>query len=86
MTPLSCFPNPTAGNLTLRFSLEKIDNLSIQIFDYQGVMVKSVSTGESFMEGKNEKTFSVSDLPKGFYFVKMSSDKTYGILQFIKIE
>jgi Secretion system C-terminal sorting domain/Copper type II ascorbate-dependent monooxygenase, N-terminal domain/Copper type II ascorbate-dependent monooxygenase, C-terminal domain len=86
ITPLSCFPNPTAGNLTLRFSLEKQDKMNIQIFDYQGVMIKSVSTGESFMEGKNEKTFSVSDLPKGFYFVKINSDTVYGVQQFIKIE
>ena len=86
ITPLSCFPNPTAGSLTLRFSLEKKENLNIQIFDYQGVISKSVSTEESFTEGKNEKTFSVFDLPKGFYFVKISSDKIYGVQQFIKID
>jgi hypothetical protein len=83
-TELSCFPNPASDALTLRFDLEESDNLSIQIFDYQGAMVKNFNN-QLFQKGQNEKTLPVSDLPQGMYIVKLSSEKLYGVQYFAKM-
>lgn len=85
-TALSAFPNPTSSNLTLRFELKEAEKMTIQIFDYQGVMVQSIATNQPFEKGENQKTVNTKDLPNGVYFVKINSDKTYGVQQFVKTE
>ena len=57
--------------------------MTIQIFDYKGVMVQNVATGQRFEKGENEKQVNTKDLPSGVYFVKISSDKTYGVQQVV---
>ena len=83
-TDLTCFPNPATDALTLRFDLKESDNIGIQIFDYQGVMLKNFNN-QYFLKGQNEKTLSVSDLPKGMYILKLSSEKLYGVQYFVKM-
>jgi Secretion system C-terminal sorting domain/Copper type II ascorbate-dependent monooxygenase, C-terminal domain len=83
-TDLTCFPNPASDALTLRFDLKESDNLGIQIFDYQGVMLKNFNN-QLFQKGQNEKVLSVSDLPQGAYIVKLTSEKLYGVQYFVKM-
>jgi hypothetical protein len=83
-TDLTCFPNPASDVLTLRFDLKESENLGIQIFDYQGVMLKNFNN-QIFQKGQNEKVLSVSELPQGAYIVKLSSEKTYGVQYFVKM-
>lgn len=85
-TALSAFPNPTTSSLNLRFDLKEAENMTIQIFDYQGVMVQNVATNLRFEKGENQKEVNTKDLPNGVYFVKINSDKTYGVQQFVKTE
>ena len=83
-TALNCFPNPASDALTLRFDLNENDNVAIQIFDYQGVMLKNIDH-QVFQKGQNEKTLNISNLPKGMYIVKIVSDKLYGVQYFVKM-
>ncbi|MBL7818745.1 MAG: T9SS type A sorting domain-containing protein [Saprospiraceae bacterium] len=85
-TTLSVFPNPTATDVTLRFNLDNDDALTIQLFDYKGVMLKNVVTQQRFAKGENQWLVPTQDLPNGVYFVKMSSEKTYGVQQFVKTQ
>jgi pullulanase/glycogen debranching enzyme len=85
-TALSAYPNPTSSNLTLRFELKEAEKMTIQIFDYQGLMVQNIATNQPFEKGENQKTVNTKDLPNGVYFVKINSDKTYGVQQFVKTE
>ncbi len=83
-TALSVFPNPTATDLTLHFDLAEAEKMTIQVFDYQGVVVKNVTAQQAFDKGQNQWQVRTGDLPNGVYFVKLSSDKTYGVQQFVK--
>ena len=83
-TELSAYPNPTSNDLTLRFDLLESGNMDIQIFDYQGVMLRNVATNQFFEKGENYRQVNTKDLANGVYFVKISSDKTYGVQQFVK--
>ncbi len=85
-TALSAFPNPTSKDLTLRFDLTEAESMAIQVYDYQGVMVQSVTTNQRFDKGRNEWQVNTKDLPNGVYFVKISSKKTYGVQQFVKMK
>ena len=82
-TALSAFPNPTSSDVSLRFNLTEAESMTIQIFDYKGVMVQNIVTGQRFEKGENEKQVNTKDLPSGVYFVKISSDKTYGVQQVV---
>ena len=81
---LTSFPNPASDALTLRFDLKESENMTIQVFDYQGAMLKNFNN-QRFQKGQNEKLLSVSDLPKGMYIVKLSSEKLYGVQYFVKM-
>lgn len=85
-TDLSVFPNPTSTDLTLRFDLKEAEAMTIQVFDYQGTMVQNVITNQRFEKGRNERQVNTKDLPNGVYFVKINSDKTYGVQQFVKMK
>jgi hypothetical protein len=85
-TTLTVFPNPTQSVLNLNFNLEKADKINIQVFDYQGVMLKNIVTNQPFSQGENSYQVPVADLPKGIYWVKISSDKMYGVEGFVKGE
>jgi hypothetical protein len=80
----SCYPNPAKDNINVRFNLEKEDNFTIQVFDYQGVLIKNIATNQYFNQGQTEKLIQVGDLKPGVYFVTMRSDKMYGAKMFIK--
>jgi hypothetical protein len=47
-------------------------------------MVKNAATNQLFEKGQNNWQVNTKDLPNGVYFVKISSDKTYGVQQFVK--
>ena len=83
-TELSAFPNPTSTDVTLRFDLTESENMTIQVFDYQGVMVQNATTNQRFEKGENNWQVNTKSLPSGVYFVKISSNKTYGVQQFVK--
>lgn len=85
-TDLSVFPNPTSNELSVRFDLKEAESMAIQVFDYQGVMIQNVLTNQRFEKGRNEWQVNTKDLPNGVYFVKINSDKTYGVQQFVKMK
>lgn len=58
------YPNPTSENLNITFPT--IDNWTTQIFSINGQLVK-----EAYFAEKKQEIMSVSDLPSGFYFIKL---------------
>jgi hypothetical protein len=82
----SVYPNPSQAELTARFDLTEAASIRAEIFDYQGVLVKTVFTARPFEKGQNEVSVHIADLPSGVYFLKIQSDKLYGIQQFVKAE
>jgi hypothetical protein len=60
--------------------------VNIQVFDYQGVVLKNVVMNQPFVQGENAYQVPVADLPVGIYWVKISSDRMYGVEGFVKGE
>jgi hypothetical protein len=83
---LSCAPNPTRTTMHLNFTLPQREICNIDIFALNGVAVKGVMRGEWLDKGDNQVIISTADLPSGTYIVRLSSEKTYGIEQFVRIE
>jgi Secretion system C-terminal sorting domain/Copper type II ascorbate-dependent monooxygenase, N-terminal domain/Copper type II ascorbate-dependent monooxygenase, C-terminal domain len=85
-TTLLLSPNPTQSVLNLKFNLDVAEKVNIQVFDYQGVVLKNVVMNQPFVQGENMYQVPVADLPVGIYWVKISSDRTYGVEGFVKGE
>ncbi len=83
---LACYPNPTRSTMTLNFTLPQREICNIDIFALNGVAVKGILRGEWFDKGEHQLPISTADLPSGTYIVRLSSEKTYGIEQFVRVE
>jgi len=69
MTTLSLklFPNPTTGELTLKFTGGAPKAGTVQILNLYGSMLKQ----DELLSGEQEHTFTLSDLPAGVYIVRI---------------
>ncbi|MGD1317847.1 T9SS type A sorting domain-containing protein [Chryseobacterium sp. 2R14A] len=80
---LTISPNPSSDFAKLDFELLQESSLSVQIFDIQGKLVKSVETNRVFNKGKNNIRFSISELLNGNYFVTIRTAEEKKSLQLI---
>ncbi|MGK0386395.1 MAG: hypothetical protein ACI849_001010 [Patiriisocius sp.] len=69
---LSIYPNPVTNNLTVE-TLHTIDSITIY-----------TSTGQEIVSMQNTASLNVSQLHSGIYFVKVISEGTETVQQFIK--
>ncbi len=68
---LELFPNPTDNSTNIKFNLDKKANVIIDIYDVQGVKVKSVFNGE-MNSGSQQIDYPLNDLQNGNYIIKLS--------------
>jgi hypothetical protein len=71
---LAAYPNPVREKLTVEFAAAKKEELTIELTDVMGRVVKNVFAGPVF--GKYHQELPVSDLAKGLYLLKISSSET----------
>ena len=81
---LFCYPNPATSDLNIKFNLKESSKTDIQIFDYQGIMLKTWYN-ESGVKGENERRLNIADLPNGMYLVKINAANIYGVQYFVKM-
>lgn len=67
------FPNPIYQEFKTEFELAANTNISIDIYDIQGKIVKTLYTGLA-NAGKNQFTFNKSNLETGTYFITITSN------------
>lgn len=65
------FPNPTKGEAVLSYYLDKKQNISIELFDMNGVLVKSIVANEARPSGNHQLEFNTKQLPKGAYTIRL---------------
>ena len=68
---LSAYPNPVTDHFTLSFELEKASNVSIDIFDITGKLMRSINAG-TYDEGENSMTIQRDGLNSGMYLLKLN--------------
>jgi PKD repeat protein len=81
LAEVSLYPNPTAGELNLRFTISNQENAFVQIRDISGKLLQSTSI--SAAEGTNLLLMNVSDLASGLYFVSLRVASAEKIIQFV---
>lgn len=64
---ISLFPNPTKGKVSVEFSEEIKQNLSLEIFDLFGKKLNELTLNQ-------ERVFDISEFPDGIYFVSFIID------------
>jgi hypothetical protein len=68
---LNLFPNPADKELTVSFHLQKNSEVSISLYDIQGKYIKTLDTLKP--DGTYKRTFNVSDIGSGNYFVRIKA-------------
>ena len=71
-----CFPNPFNNTTNIVFTLDKLENLSVKIFDIQGREVELLGT-VSLSLGRNTLTWNAGNESSGIYFIRIQqNDRT----------
>lgn len=78
----SVYPNPAASTATISFSLEKSENITVNIFDMRGTKVGEISENQ-YTSGLNEVKYDVSSLSKGMYFVQLTNSTSNSMIKLI---
>ncbi len=68
---LKAYPNPTSGQLKVEFSAQLSEEYTFRVYDMLGNLVSTESYQAE--EGNNSKSFDLSHLGKGIYFIRVSS-------------
>jgi hypothetical protein len=83
-TKLKTYPNPTTDNTTLSFNLKESSNVTIQVYNITGRLVKTI-TEKNVSAGSQLLTIESNDLPNGTYIVKLNAGKQNDTVKFIKM-
>lgn len=75
------FPNPASAELTMGFDVKDESNISIDILDLNGKVVKSV-INDTFVAGTNYLTQDVRDLSTGLYLARVKSGNATSVYKF----
>ncbi len=70
---ITMYPNPSNGVVTIEFATESNEEASIQVYDLNGRMVKSLPAQKAGA-GMMTQTLDTSDLNAGIYIVSVSGD------------
>jgi hypothetical protein len=67
------YPNPVSEKVTFNYTLEKSANVKISVYNLSNQLVKSYLNNEPHGAGSYSRSFDVSDLKTGVYFVRMTN-------------
>jgi hypothetical protein len=71
MDNLNIYPNPTEGDLTLTYSLDRLTDLTIDVLDLSGRVVQEIESG-SKAPGEHVDRIDLRDYPQGMYVIRLS--------------
>jgi hypothetical protein len=76
------YPNPAKDQITLDFSLDQKEYISVDIFRSNGQLVKNHNLGNR-VQGAHREVLPLNDLSSGVYFYALSTSKTRVLKKFI---
>jgi hypothetical protein len=83
-TNLFPYPNPTSASTSLSFELANSSDVSIQVYNLSGRLVKSISK-KNMSQGSQVVDIEGADLAIGTYVVKMFAGKQQATTKFVKM-
>jgi hypothetical protein len=78
------YPNPTQGIVDCQFSVVDFQRVSLKIYDLHGREVAMV-VDKWMPVGEHVIKFDVSDLPAGFYFIRLYAGKQHIVKKLIRL-
>jgi len=69
---LDAYPSPSNGRLTVSFNLPDAANTSVALYSINGQLVRNFENMQ-MNAGQFSKTYNVTDLAKGMYFMKVNA-------------
>lgn len=78
----AAYPNPANNNITLDFSLDQKENISIDIYRANGQLVKRHNLGSRY-QGNHREVLPLHELSDGVYFYAFSTTKVRVLKKFI---
>lgn len=78
---LSVYPNPTVGELNVRFDLNNAQNTNVEVQDLAGKTIQSHQVHAN--AGANIVSVSTAQLASGMYFLKVTTAGTQETVQFV---
>lgn len=84
---LQLFPNPTAAELTLQYSLTENTAETLQLLDIQGQIVQTFYQNKWLNTGNvEEKLYLNSSLAQGIYLLQLSNSKSVVVQKVVKLD
>jgi hypothetical protein len=79
-------PNPSNSNASISYELAEITDVSINIVDMTGRLVKTVMTSVSQGAGTYQMPLPTAELASGVYTIQLNSGKNNESIKFVKID
>ncbi|NNF04396.1 MAG: T9SS type A sorting domain-containing protein, partial [Rhodothermales bacterium] len=71
------YPNPFNPSTTIEFSLAKVENVRLSVYNVLGQRVASLLSGESLQAGPHTVNFDASQLTSGMYFYRIDAGTSF---------
>ncbi|MCK4250694.1 T9SS type A sorting domain-containing protein [candidate division WOR-3 bacterium] len=79
------YPNPTRGNLRIRFNSPDEQKVTIKLYDVTGRLVNEIFNGKAKI-GINEMPIMAANYAAGIYFIRIETDKEIITEKFIMLK
>lgn len=79
LADLRVFPNPTNGKANVEFVLQNQTEMTVQLLDVHGRVVRS--TNQVFQAGYNRYELNANELTTGLYFVRLLSEAGQNVVR-----
>lgn len=74
VTGMVVYPNPSSENVNFKFNIKTAQQVSIEITDINGKLIRSTNFGK--IQGETTQSMNISGIAKGTYFVKIKGEKS----------
>jgi uncharacterized delta-60 repeat protein len=79
-------PNPATTSTTLTYHLEQAQKeVTIQLIDVQGKLIKTFAASESRPTGRNQEQLDLSSVANGLYFLKIQTSNAVSQVKVVKL-
>lgn len=72
VTDMVVYPNPSSENVNFKFNIKTAQQVSIEITDINGKLIRSTNFGK--IQGETTQSMNISGIAKGTYFVKINGE------------
>jgi hypothetical protein len=79
-------PNPASESINAIFDLPEAGFYEVGVYNMAGDLMKIVHRNQHFAAGQHTLSVPLQNLPTGGLFLKISSEKVYGVGRFVRID